>query len=141
MKAIFTRGGTSQIQQIPSLKDFAIIVDSVKTPGLEIHPYRTQFINNSKMIIDNMFQEYTARRYLQGSTQKLKTIAPTYLAPIASNQINTTALVSWTFFGVILICFTTLGALYLFQRAERKRYQNKNDKVLIDITASFIDKQ
>ena len=46
-----------------------------------------------------------------------------------------------TIYGVGLINFTILGALYLFQHAERKRYQNKNDKVLIDITAFLIDKQ
>ena len=97
---------------------------------------RAQFTANCKISIDKMFQEHTARRYLQGSTQKLK-----YLAPIASTQINTTALIGWTVFGVGLIGFTTLGVLYLFQRADRKRYQNKNDKVLIDITASLNDKQ
>ena len=94
------------------------------------------------MIINNMFQEHTARRYLQGSTQKLKTIGPTYLAPIASTQIKTTALIGWTCFSVGLIGFTTFGALYLFQRAERKRWQNQqnqNEEVLIDVTASFSD--
>ena len=43
------------------------------------------------MIIDNMFQEHTARRCLQGSAQKIKRVAPTYLAPMAS-KVNTTAL-------------------------------------------------
>lgn len=32
------------------------------------------------MTIDNMFQEHTTRRYLQGSKQKIKTVAFTYLA-------------------------------------------------------------
>ena len=91
------------------------------------------------MIINNMFQEHTARRYLQGSTQKLKTIGPTYLAPIASTQIKTTALIGWTCFGVGLIGFTTFGALYLFQRAERKRWQNQNEGVIIDVTPSLSD--
>jgi len=65
-----------------------------------------------------------ARRYLQGSVHKI--VRPTYLVPIASTQIqiNTTALIG----------FTTLGALYLFQRAERKRWQNQYDGVII---ASF----
>ena len=76
-----------------------------------------------------MFQKHTTRRYLQGSAQKFKTIAPTYLAPITLTQINTTALIG----------FTTLGALCLFQRAERKRWKNKNDEVLIDVTASLSD--
>ena len=62
-------------------------------------------------------------------------------SPIASTQIsiNTPALIGWTFFGVGLFGFTTLGALYLFQRAERKRCQNQNDKILIDGTASLSD--
>jgi len=84
-----------------------------------------------------MFQEHAARRYLQGSAQKIKTVAPTYLAPMASSQINTTALIGWTCLGVGLIGFTILGSLYLFQRAERKRWQNQNDEVLIDVIASL----
>jgi hypothetical protein len=44
MRAILTRGGgSSNIAKSissSSLKEFAIIVDSVKTPILEIHPYR-----------------------------------------------------------------------------------------------------
>jgi len=140
MKAILARGGSLQRNQYvlnPSLKDFIITVDSIKNPILEIHPYRTQFTCNSKMIIDNMFQEHTARRYLQGSAQKIKTVAPTYLAPIASTQINTTALIGWTCFGVGIISFTILGSLYFFQRAERKRWENQNNEVIIDVTASL----
>ena len=68
-----------------------------------------------------MFHEHTTRRYIQGSSQKFKTIALNCLAPIASTQINNTALICWT--G--LIGFTILVVLYLFQRTERKRYENK----------------
>jgi len=74
------RGG-----QILGSKVNKTILDSVKTPVFEIHPYRTQFTYNSKMIIDNMFQEHTARRCLQGSVHKI--VRPTYLVPIASTQI------------------------------------------------------
>jgi len=142
MKAILARGGSLQRNQYvlnPSLKDFLTIVDSIKTPVLEVHPYRAKFTANCKISINNMFQDHTARRYIQGSAQKIKTIAPTYLVPICSTQINTTALIGWTFFGVGLIGFTTLGALYLFQRAERKRSQNQNTKIVIDVTASPSD--
>ena len=143
MRALLTWGGggynIAKSISSSSLKEFAIIVDSVKTPVLDIHSYRTEFTYNSKMIIDNMFQEHKIRRYLQGSAQKIKTVAPTYLAPIAaaSIKVNTTALIGWTCLGVGLIGFTILGSLYLFQRAERKRWQNQNDEVLIDVITSL----
>lgn len=143
MRAILTRGGGSYnitkgiSSYSSSLKDFAIIVDSIKTSVLEIHPYRTEFTHNSKIIIDNMFQEHTARLYLQGSTQTLKPLNTRYIAPIASTQIIIPALIGWTCFGIGLIGFTVLGSLYLFQRAELKRWQNQNDKVLIDVIASL----
>ncbi len=124
-----------------SLEEFAVIINSVKTPVLDIHLYRTEYTYNSKMIIDNMFQEHTARRCLQGSAQKIKTVALTYLAPMvsASTKVNTTSLIGWTCLGVGLISFSILGSLYLFKRAERKRWQNQNDEVLIDVIASFCE--
>lgn len=43
MRVIFARGGVSysiaKLISSSSLKDFLIIVDSVKTPVLKIHPY------------------------------------------------------------------------------------------------------
>ena len=120
MKAILTRDGgsynTAKSISSFSLKEFTIFVDSVKTPVLNIHPYRTEFTYNSKMIIDNMFQEHTARRYLQGFVQKTKTIIPIYLAPMASasTKVNTTALIGWRCLGFGLISFTILDVLYLF---------------------------
>ena len=141
MRAILARGGGSQHILNPSLKDFTIvvdsIVDSIKTPM--VYPYRAQFTANCKININNMFQKHTARRYLQGSAQKIKTVA--HLAPIASasTKVNTTALIGWTCFGVGIIGFITFGALYLFQRAERNRGQNQNKGVIIDVTASLSD--
>jgi hypothetical protein len=41
--------------------------------------------------------------------------------------------------GVGLFGLITLGALYLFQRAERKRWQNQNNKIVMDVTASPSD--
>lgn len=121
--------------RILSSKVNKIVLDSVKTPVFEIHPYRTEFTYNSKIIIENMFKDHTTRRYLQSSVYQV--VRPTYLLPIASTQINTTALISWTCFGVGLISFTTLRALYLFQREEFKCWQNQYDGVRIDGTASF----
>ena len=139
MRSILARGGgSSNITQSissPSSKEFAIIFDSVKNPVLDIHPYRIEFTYNSKMIIDNMVQEHTVRRHIQGSVQKIKPVAPTYLAPMASasTKVNITASIGWTCFGVGLIGFTILGSLYLFKRAKRKHWQNQNDGVLIDV--------
>jgi hypothetical protein len=130
MKTILARGGSSQIQQyILTSKDFAIVADSIKTSLLDVHPYRSEFTANSKMIIDNMFNQHTAHRYMEGSIQKIKTIPPTCLIPIASTQISTTSLIGWTFFGTGLVIFVTLSALHVFQRAQIKRYKNKNDEV------------
>jgi len=92
-KVLGVRGG-SFIGSV--VKDSKIVLDPVKLPVHQIHPFRVEFTANSKIIIDNMFQEHTTHRYLQGSVQKFKTIAPTYLAPIVSTQVNTTALIGWT---------------------------------------------
>jgi hypothetical protein len=108
------RGGSSfQLQKnllTPSLKDFAIVVDSVKIPSSSIHPCRTQFIENSRIVIDNVFQKHMARRYSQLSGQKIQTVSTGYLVPIVSTQISNAALIGWAFFGVGLISFVTLGA-------------------------------
>lgn len=74
------RGGSILGSEV---QNFKIVLDSVPTSILKIHPYRKKFTENSKMIINNLFQEHTARRYLEGSTQKIKTVAPPYLAPMA----------------------------------------------------------
>jgi hypothetical protein len=60
--------------------------------------------------------------------------SPSYMAPIASTQLNTISLIGWTCFGVVLIGFTIFVALYVFQLAERKRY--KNYEILTDVTDS-----
>jgi len=145
MKAILAaRGGSQQLLEYvltPSLKNYlmknySITVNPVVTPLLS--PAQIQLQETNKLIIQNMFQEHTARRYLQGSAQKIKTVAPNYLAPMAaaSTTVNTTAVIGW-FLGVGLVGLTTLGALYLFQYAERRRWQNQNDEVVIDVTASL----
>lgn len=130
---LIRRGNSGQISQqkyflTPPLKDFEITINSIKAPVLKVHPYRAEFTAKSKIIIDNIFQEHTARCCLLGFA---KTNILTYLAPIASIPINTTELISFT----ILITF----ALYLFKHAEHKRSQNENSKILIDVTASNND--
>lgn len=59
-KALGARGG-SFIGSV--VKDYKIVLDPVKLPVHQIHPFRAKFTANSKIIIDNMFQEHTTRRY------------------------------------------------------------------------------
>jgi hypothetical protein len=137
-----TRGGSSVLSS--EVKDFKIVLDTVKTPVLNIHPYRAEFTAKCKVSINNMFQDYRACRYLQGSTEKFKIVtptclkSPTYLTSIASVSTKT-GLIGWTCLGLGVISFVTLGSLYLFHRVERKRCQNKNDEITIDVTASLSD--
>lgn len=142
MKAILTRGGSQEIVEyvlIPSLKNFAITANTGKTSLVTplLSPAQIEFQANCKRITQNIVREHTARRYINGLGK------PTaYLAPIASTQINTTAttiVIGWTSLGVGVVGLTILGALYLFQRAERKRWQNQNNKIVIDVTASPSD--
>lgn len=86
-----------------------------------------------------MFQEHIAGPYLQGSMEKIKTVAPTYLAPLAasSTKVNTSVSIGGTCLDIGLISFTILSSLYLFQRIGCKRCQNQNNEVLIDVIASL----
>ena len=54
-------------------------------------------------------------------------------------MIESSSLIGWTCFGVGIIVFMTFSALYLFQRVERNRWQNQNEGVIIDVTASLSD--
>jgi hypothetical protein len=127
MRAILARGGGNQTGEYlltPSLKGFAIVANSIKSPSLESHAYRKKFFSNCKISIDTILHDHTARRYFQASGPKMKIIAPTYLTPIVSTQVNTTAFIGFTTLGFGLIVFTSLGLLYLFERTERKRWKN-----------------
>ena len=124
MKAMLMRGGTQEY---------------VISPIIE--PEKIAFRQKNNLIIDNMFHEHTARRYARSCAQKFTSFKPPIAVPpvpvalIASTQLNTTALIGWTFFSFGIISFTILGGLYLFQRLERKRYQNQNDGIIINVTA------
>ena len=96
MRAILARGGSQEIVEyilIPSLKNFAITTNPVKTPLVTplLSPAEIGFQENGKLITQNIFREHTARRYINGLAQKVKPTAS--LAPIASTQINTTAVI------------------------------------------------
>lgn len=79
--ALQIRGG-----QILGLKVNNTLLDRVKPRVFEIHTYRTLYTYNSRVVIDNIFQEHTARRYLQGSLHKIKPVRCTDL--FRSNCFN-----------------------------------------------------
>jgi len=74
MKAILSRGGSDSYRLTKSissslLKDFVINVDSLRTSGLKIHPYRIEFTDNSKLIINLASRtpfNYRSRFFVRG---------------------------------------------------------------------------
>ena len=64
-----------------------------------------EFQDNCQLISQNLFREHTARRYVQRSAQKFLMIefSPTYMAPIASTQLNTIPLIGFTIFGALYL--------------------------------------
>jgi hypothetical protein len=120
MEAIVIRGGNSEITKLIRL-----------IQNLETHPYQSEFVKSSEIVINNIFQEQAARRYIQSSATKFKIAGPTYLT---STKITISGSVSGTFLGISITCFLIFGFLYLFQYVERKRYENENNKILIDET-------
>lgn len=125
---------------MPSIQDFVIMDNGIPVVTPLVSPAQMKFHENSNynLILQNMFRENAARRYRQRSPQtfnKIIKFSPTYMAPIASTKLNTTTLIcliGWTSFGIGVISFTILAALYLFQRAEKKRYRYQNDEILIN---------
>ena len=129
------RGGDSILTPV-----IPVITPIISKPTSSIHPFRVECNAKSKIIIDNMFQEHTTRRCLQGSAQKIKTMAPTYLAPIASTQINTTALIGWTVLGLTFVGGSVFIALYFFQNSQRNKYYaslNQNETISDVTTEDF----
>lgn len=49
--------------------------------------------------------------------------------PVASTQ-NSIVLIGWTFIGIGFLSITTFSILYLVQRINCKRLQNKTEKIL-----------
>jgi hypothetical protein len=82
---------------------------SLETTITKIHPYANEFTSTNKMIIENLFQNHTARRYFQ----KLD-LPCGYLIPLVSTQSNSSSLI-FTGLGFGLISFTIVGGfLVLF---------------------------
>lgn len=125
MRGILAREGGATGCKLTKLQS------SFKAPVFEIDLFRAQFDSNCKIIIHNIFKEQATHRYLQVSTNKIKTVAPIYLVAMTSGQMIT--FIGWTSLGVGVIGFTIFGSLYLFQRAERNRYQLQNDEALVDV--------
>lgn len=118
------------------LKNSEIILDSVKLTVTEIHqihPFHAEFTQNSKIIIQNIFESRKMNRYLKTTSfSKYKYIAPiTASSQLTLNTIGPIKLIGFTICGVGVIIFTSLGTLYLFQRSERER-NSRIQNIILD---------
>ena len=92
-----------------------------------VHLYRKKVAYNNKLIIENMFREHTAHRYIN----RKFTVKPVYLTPMISSYktiINSTntKLIDYIYLNVVLITFIVFTTLYLCKYIKRKCWQNKN---------------
>ena len=92
MRAILARGGGSQHILNPSLKDFTIVVDSIKTRM--VHPYRAQFTDNCKITINNMFSETYSSSLSPRFYTKIKTHR-SYLSSSNCFNSNKKYVINW----------------------------------------------
>jgi len=97
-----------------------------------------QFHNSFKIVFDNMVREHTLRRYLNGCAQKVyHPTVITVTATTATISLNIPAIIAWSIFGTTVTVFSILGLLNLFQRAERRRYNNYQG--VIDVIPQYVE--
>lgn len=108
-------------------------LSSAKSFEFEIHPYRSQITYNSKIVIDNLFHEHNTRRYVQALMGKIRNVTSYTFPSTEVTQVNISISVGGTFCAIGLVTITILTAFYLFQYAERKRYQSKNNRVITHV--------
>lgn len=136
MNAILTRGGfthsiSKDIYSL-SFEKFKIITTAVKTLSYkDIQPYRTEFTNKTRVIIENISKKNKTSYYLQGAGPTIDHNAK-YLTAIAAastkQNVNTTALIGWISVSVARIIWTIIISLYIFAKMESKRYQKQNNQ-------------
>jgi hypothetical protein len=133
MEAMLVKGGSFLL---PPVTNFALI-DNQLVPTL-LSPAQLKVQENWNFISQNMFREHAARRCAQASAakaavHKIGQFSPTYVA-----LLNTAGLIVWAGIAVGLVSLavvTTVVALEVFQRSERRRYGY--DGIVIDVTASI----
>lgn len=95
------------------------------------------FHNNCKIIFQNIVEEHTARRALNGSVTKStvnKILVSTFSSTAAkSTSTNLIPFICWTTFGLAFTVSFIILSLSLFQHADVKRLQNQNNETIIDI--------
>lgn len=132
MRAELARGGSFQmIQQYavnPSPRHVTMIAKAIKNEC-----YRVEFVRNCQTSINNMFESHATHRYIQASSQQIRTVLPSAYLASSNTTISATTFIGWTVLGASIVGFLTLGALYLFQRTQRKRWQKKTNEVIIDV--------
>ena len=93
------------------------------------------FQNDCKIIIENMFQEHAMRRALNSPAQRIynnPSVVSTVVSVTSSSSLNVLPIIGWSIFGLTVTVGSVGLALHIFQRAERNRWHNQNDEVLID---------
>ena len=94
---------------------------------------RLEFYRKSKIIIENLMEDHTNRRYTQACACTKKIAHPIIPNLISATTLNSSTIFGWTIFGLTLTGFSVFGALDLFHRSEKKRYQNNG--TIIDVIA------
>ena len=149
MRAILARGGgTPQIKQsilIPSLKNFGITVNPIKTPLVTplLNPAQMEFYQNCNLITQNIFAEHTTRRYANGLAQKGRNLL-TFSGPLVlqvTTQGSLASLIGYSCLGIGISVIMIYGGLHMIRNAKKKHYKIvvKPSERVIDVTASEID--
>lgn len=150
MRAVLARGGGQALIKyflMPFLKDFTIVSSPCQASlvdSLKLHTYNAKFSNQSRIIIQNLFAEHTARRYANSGAQKAcvkvtsKAAVTKTVTKIIFDLTPLGCFVSWTIFGLASVSLVTIGGLMLFQRSERKRF-NYVTQDFIETTARNLD--
>lgn len=93
----------------------------------KIDSYRLEFTNKSKIIIENMFEDFKTSQSLYATRYVLPAAGKTLL----TTKISTILFLGQASLGVGIFAFSIYGVLCIFQWAERKRFylNNSNSKI------------
>jgi hypothetical protein len=91
----------------------------------------------SKIIINNLFEKHTARRYTQKYVENIKSNLYSYKNPffvIIIRKLDIMGVISWSCLGIGIISFMIVRSLVLFQHTEQNR--SKHNEIITNMTNS-----